>query len=511
MANLKTYTISKKVGKQTFKEENVTDISFGKWLINQKINNRNNHLKSNGNWIRRNKNDLSFHYIDTTKPKWFTVVDEWKSYSDYAYTSSGLNSLQRECLIIDDDGNSFGQETLNAINKTPIIINYQRVKPNGHSQTGILIYPIHVRHAKTLHRNVVNQMQVFTSNEWKYVKTWSKFLKKEEIICSKKINKKTLIDMNKLYLTTVRLLNNNFCGDLGFTGFCQQNPFSIADEGKTTWFDETHRYRLGTIFCILLEHTINKTFEFKKKSSSPRTFGNSSIDYIIVENKEEIEQINNKLITLSVQFNENYRKSIDGAIFKYIAEVKQYCYRKNKELTTKYALKCILNRSDITKDYSFKDIVEHTTHCVDYINSHFNPKLIGYTIEQRRLGSMIKKVNSLKKWFDIKALKEMGLTNITIAKNLGINEKTVRRLLNKTVEDFDIDSLIDSVSSIKKYRDLYMFLIETVMKLKYSDVRVNEMNEDERLQYENIRCRAEHIRNTILVRNNNNVLMQKVS
>lgn len=479
-----SYDVSKQVGKKTFHAKKVSSVDEGKSIIKSKINNCKSYLKSNGNHIRKNKADPKFIYVDTSK--YNKLVDEWIDYSDYAYTSCGLNSLQREVIIIDCDDVDYGKKTLEEINKTNIVYNYQRTKPNGHSQLGIYIEKIFVRHARSFKRNVLAQNEIFTKEEWEYVQNFADFLKKESVVVSPKINDDTLIDVNRLYLTTVRLLNNNMNGDLGFTGYCCQNPYSSADEGNTVWYNKEHSYKIGELFVLSLKNTVNKIFDFKKRNYSSSTYsGNvTESDFIIEENLDDVDST---LSLLAERFETAYQKSIDGAIFKFVAGVKNFCYRNKKQLTYSYALKSIFQRKDITKDYDYNSIVEHVLNCVDYINEHFDPKKMTFTKEQKELGTKVRKVESLKKWFDIQALLNKGLTHKEIAKELGICTKTIQRLSKLTINDFDIEGLEESLCGITKYKDLYKTLINTVKNIAYNDTEKEILNvaDNAETKYEN--------------------------
>lgn len=437
----------------------VTSVEEGKKEIKIKENNIKFYLRRNGNYVRRNKNDEKFMFVNTND--YDSIFEEWTDYCDYAYTSCGKNSKEREVIIVDCDDEDYGKKTLELFNETPITLNYQRIKKNGHSQTAIFIEKVFVKNP-SLNRRTTCQSDIFTEEQWNFVTTYEQFLRSQEIVCSKYINNKTLIDVNRLYLSTVKLLNANFNGDLGFTGYCCQNPYSNADEGTTTWFNKDHKYKLGELFCLTLEHTVSRTLKVvRSKKNNTKTNTNKPYYEIIGEEKKEV---NEELSKISKQINEAYKNSIDGAIFKYITELKNFTYRKGNKLTVKYALKAILNRKDITKDYAYTDIEEHVSNSVDYINKHFNPSLAGYTDKQRILSNSVRKVESLKTWFDIKRLKNKGYTHKQISLELGISTKTVQRLIKKEYEDFDIESLKENLSSIKKYRDYFEFLIRTVEK-----------------------------------------------
>lgn len=464
--------VIKHIGNKKIKSNIVSSLEEGKKEIRVKEDNIKSYLKRNGNYIRKNKDDDKFTFINTTKYK--SVFEEWIDYSDYAYTNCGKNSRERECIIIDCDDSDFGFKTNSLLNKTPIIYNYQRTKENGHSQTAIFIDKVYVRNP-SFKRKVVCQSEIFSSKQWNYIIKYEDFIRKQEIFCSPKTNEKTLIDVNRLYLTTVKLLNANFNGDLGFTGYCCQNPYSNADNGSVTWIDMNHKYSLADIFCIALEHTVNKTLNQVRKAHAHnnRTVTKELKEYYEVIEEEQI-LVKEQLSNISKNITDAYKNSIDGAIFKFIADLKSYTYRCGKKLTYQYAMVSILKRKDITKDYDYLSIEEHVLNSVDYINEHFNPSLSTYTDTQRNLSDTVRKVESLKKWFEIKSLLRKGYSHKEIAKRLDISTKTVQRLSKKTYEDFDVESLKESLAHIKKYRDLYRFLIRTVEK--------NQVNENTDIQ-----------------------------
>lgn len=472
-----SYDVSLKVGKRTYSAKDVETVEEGKREISKKLNNQKKYLKGNGNWVRVNKEDSSFSFVNTTQ--YNSLLEEWRDYYEYAYTSCGLNVLEREMAIIDCDDSDFGEKMVSLINKTPIIFNYVRRKPNGHSQIGIFLKKVVVRN-RSFKRRTVCQSEVFTSEEWEFAKTFIEFLQKD-IILSPKINENTIIDVNRLYLTTVRLLNNNFNGDLGFTGFCCQNAYSNADGATTEWMDKEHCYSLGSLFCTSLKYALDKEFNFKKKSA-PKSAGlHTQNDYIIVE-KENVDNMKKSLAKLSKKFDTAFRKSIDFAIFEFVCGLKSYCYRnKIKTLSYEFALKSIKERKDITKDYDECSIEQHTINAVDYVNEHFNPKKNGLSREQKMLGKYVKKAESLLNWLDVMGLKEGGLSRKEIAKKTNLCERQVQRLSHKTIEDFDIEAIEKSIKNIKKYQDLYGHALQEAKKMLTAEESEEKPSKEKRM------------------------------
>ena len=474
MENAPILDVKKRINSRAFAHSGpCSSAEEGKKIVNEKINKQIKWRRQNGNHVRKDKASLKFDFIKTSGV-YRSLVDEWKDLDGYAYTSCGLNSCEREVVIIDCDGTDFGKSTLDKLGKTEIIPNYQRIKENGHSQTGIFIDRIYVKTWEKFVRKTVHQSEVFTDEQWKFVSAWEDFLRRESILCSPKMNESTLVDVNRLYLTTVRLLNNNFSGDLGFTGYCCQNPYSYADGAENVWFDHSHKYSLGELFTISLKVAVNKIFDFKKKkrsnSSVPSTTRSDS-DYIVEENKGYIAK---KLNKLSNKFETAYQKSIDGAIYRFLCGVKNYCFRNDRRFTYSYAMACIADRKDITKDYDWPSIQEHVENCVEHINENFDPKKMGWSKEQKELGRAVQSIESLRKWMNIVPMKAKGMTNRAIAERLGISTKTVQNLLKKTIEDFDVDKLSEAVKGIGKYKDLYLFLVGLLQNKRENVVAVFE-------------------------------------
>ena len=141
-----------------------------------------------------------------------------------------------------------------------------------------------------------------------------------------------------------------------------------------------------------------------------------------------------------------------------------------------------------------------------------------FTKEQKELGTKVRKVESLKKWFDIQALLNKGFTHKEIAKELGICTKTIQRLSKLTINDFDIEGLEESLCGITKYKDLYETLINTVKNVAYNNTEkeILYVVDNAETKYENngiarflINDYIKETNNTIYVTNPMSIKMKK--
>ena len=466
---MEMFQVNAQIKNKTYHSSKVSSVIDGLNECEQKRRNQINYLKAkvkkNGMYIRKDKTS-AFEPIVTND--FLYLRDCWKDYADWTYTASGLNVKQREVVIIDCDDTDFGKKMLELIEESNIKFNYIRVKPNGHAQIGIFIDRVDVR-TRNLERNTRKQSEsnLFTAEQWDYIKTyWSSFLEETHISLSKYVNDDCVIDINRLYLTVVQLLNLNMNGDLCYTGYCCQNAYSTTDGATVTWYDEFHKYTIGELFVESLKYSVNKNLKIKRERKAYERKEHKSLidDYSVETIEVEDKVIEQSVIQeLTKKITDAYRNSIDHSIFEKVAYCKKVCYKKNVPLTFEYAIKSIKNEGkSLTKDYTDIDITNHVMNSVEYINEFFDIEKAGFNDCERRISLVVRDVQSLQKWVEIKNLKEQGLTQTKIATELGINTKTVYRLLKKSFEDWKVEELLMELPKVEKYKEEYEFLLSLV-------------------------------------------------
>ena len=153
------------------------------------------------NLVKKSKDSKPTHK-NTTQFK--CLIDEMKYYKDMEYICTGLNSFERELVIIDCDGTDFGYRTFQILKQYNLIPHAMKVKPNGHSQFFLFIEKYEIGKGwfdKSTGRKKYKEVY-YEENYYK----WKKLTHLINIICN---------------------------GDIGFTGYNCQNPF--YENGDTTF------------------------------------------------------------------------------------------------------------------------------------------------------------------------------------------------------------------------------------------------------------------------------------
>jgi len=159
----------------------------------QSYENQRGCFRTNFNQIRYDKNS-KFSRVST---KHFnSLIEEMKFYSDKEYICAGLNSHEREVVIIDCDSDDFGAKTFSLLKRYNIIPHFIKTKSNGHSQFFFFIEKYYI------------------SKGW--------FDGPET---NRKYHEDYYKDNHLKWKRLIKMMNVLFNGDIGFTGYNCQNPF----------------------------------------------------------------------------------------------------------------------------------------------------------------------------------------------------------------------------------------------------------------------------------------------
>lgn len=159
----------------------------------QKYENQRGCYRTYFNQVRYDKNS-KFEKVSTKH--FSSLIDEMKFYSDREYICAGLNSHERECVIIDRDSEDFGKYTFQLLKQWNILPHFIKVKPNGHSQFFFFIEKFNIS------------------------KGWFEGSKH-----SREYHEEYYPEEHTKWKRLIKLMNVYFGGDVGFTGYNCQNPF----------------------------------------------------------------------------------------------------------------------------------------------------------------------------------------------------------------------------------------------------------------------------------------------
>lgn len=172
------------------KECNIQRIKGEKYYKSrQSYERQRGYFRMHFNQVREDKTS-KYHKVCTKD--FNSLIDEMQYYSNMEYICAGLNSFEREVVVVDCDDEDFGEKTYSLLKMAHLEPHFIKRKPNGHSQFFFFIQKFFI--GEGVFSNTGYYEQDFVNEHW-----WWKWLTKH---------------MNVL-----------FNGDAGYTGYNCQNPF----------------------------------------------------------------------------------------------------------------------------------------------------------------------------------------------------------------------------------------------------------------------------------------------
>lgn len=172
----------------------------------QSLMNQQGYFRLCYNQVRKDKSTTKFTKIKTAG--YNSLLQEMYEYNNNEYICAGLNSFEREVVVVDNDDDSFGKTTMNSLNILGLVPHCQKVKPNGHSQTYFFIEKYHIGSAGFLNGKYYENDNFENHEKWKRL---------------------------------TKMMNYLFDGDLGYTGYNCQNPLYI-NANVTSYKNITKKY-----------------------------------------------------------------------------------------------------------------------------------------------------------------------------------------------------------------------------------------------------------------------------
>ncbi len=379
----------------------------------QALINQQGYFRAYFNQIRKDKSTTKFKKIKTAS--YDSLLQEMYEYNDNEYICAGLNSFEREVVVVDNDDDSFGKTTLASLKALGLEPHCQKVKANGHSQTYFFIEKYRIGFAGFINGKYYENDNFENHEKWKRL---------------------------------TKMMNYLFDGDLGYTGYNCQNPLyinanvtSYRNIIKLYTFDELYNFCLSKLSDIenldlFLKKMRSISMKDKKHTKVEKEY---EIIYIFKDKNKQSIQINsvnnNKIITSN---DIDVEATIDNAIKeqeKYINErifisCCKTCksFYQNGQLS--YSNFDYISRTaykdftevDFADGYACQELINRIRNDVrQIIYNNLSNKIdwdkVGYTNKQRELSL---KIRRNKKYERIQKIEKI-LIQTTTANNNKIN------------------------------------------------------------------------------------------
>lgn len=155
----------------------------------QAYDNQRGFFRAYFNQVRENK-EAKYKKVDTRK--FNRLIEEMVYYNNMEYICAGLNSFEREVVVIDCDDEDRGEKTLKLLEIANLEPHLMKIKPNGHSQFYFFIEKFYIGEARFKNGKYYENDFYDNHQKWKWLN---------------------------------RRINILFNGDVGYTGYNCQNPF----------------------------------------------------------------------------------------------------------------------------------------------------------------------------------------------------------------------------------------------------------------------------------------------
>jgi len=437
-------------------------IIYKTYKSEQALLNQQGYFRAYFNQIRKDKSTTKFKKIKTSG--YDSLLQEMYEYRDNEYICAGLNSFEREVLVIDNDDETFGKSTLDALASFGLVPHCQKVKPNGHSQTYFFIEKYRIGSAG------FKDGKYYENDFFENHESWKRLTK---------------------------MMNYLFNGDLGYTGYNCQNPLYI-NANVTSYRNITKKYTFDELynFCLSKLSDIENLDLFLKKmrkiSMSNKHNIKNEKEYEIIyifknkqSNQSSINSVNNNKVitsddidveaTIDNAINEQ-EKYINERIFISCCKTCKSFYQNgqlsysNFDYISKTAYKDF-TEVDFADGYACQELINRIRNDVRQIiynnlNNKINWDKVGYTNKQRELSL---KIRRNKKYERIQRIENILIQINSVNNNKVITSKKTNKRLTKN----DIEKYVKAELHIKYGIDVG---ITTIKK----DIKEIENNKDKK-------------------------------
>ena len=365
------------------------------------------------NQVRKDKSTTKFKKVKTSG--YDSLLQEMYEYKDNEYICAGLNSFEREVVVVDNDDESFGKTTMNSLNALGLVPHCQKVKSNGHSQTYFFIEKYRIGSAGFMDGKYYENDFFESHEKWKRL---------------------------------TKMMNYLFDGDLGYTGYNCQNPLYV-DANVTSYRNISKLYTFDELynFCLEKMSDVDNLDEFLKKmtkiSKKDKHSTKNDKEYEIIyiykdkEDKQsiQIKPFNNNKVNFS---NIDIEATMDNAITEQEKYINQRIFISCCKTCKSFYQNGKLSYENLDyisrtcyKDFTEVDFaVDYTCQClIDRIRNDvrqiiYNNMIgkmdwnkVGYTDKQRELSL---KIRRNKKYERIQKIEKI-LTSINSVNNNKVN------------------------------------------------------------------------------------------
>lgn len=406
----------------------------------QSYENQREFFRKNFNQVRENKK-AKYTKVDTREFQ--HLIEEMIRYEHMEYICAGLNSFEREVVVIDCDDEDRGKKTLELLKIANLEPHLMKVKPNGHSQFYFFIKKFYIGECNFINGKYYENDFYDNHQKWKWLN---------------------------------RMMNVLFNGDVGYTGYNCQNPFykdaevyefrslnnlytvdELCDKvNELLSNQEILHYVNETICKFYSERKINKTVtkqiltrvhfldeeEAERLAEESREELKRKLKEIAenrkVTNKEEVEQLINEIEYIS-------ENSINKRIFVLCSQVCKSFWKRH-----------LLHDKDC-----FEEIINT---CLS--NWNYQDNALGYTFYElkQRITNDVRQIQ-YKDLHNTMLWHKVGYTNIQREKSLQTRRKSMTLKRKRIMSIFN-----DNIHEFKKmsFSNILKFIVAEY-KLSYNE------------------------------------------
>ena len=398
-------------------------------------------FKLNFNQVRTNKETTQFKKIKTSD--YDSLLQEMQDQNQYEYICAGLNSYEREVVVIDSDDITFGKATLDKLNQVGLVPHCQKIKNNGHSQTYFFIEKYNIGKGYFDNNGAFKEVDY----EYKHL-VWKRLTK---------------------------LINFLFEGDICYTGFNCQNPLYV-NANTVSYRNINKLYTVDELYHFCLSH-------FTKVDDLD--------DYLSFLRKQALslkpkhkEQIENDIKTVIV-----FRNKIDNGQSVDVKDIQTFTEQATdhfldaceKTINERIFILCcqICKSFKMRNALNFDNFDEISRTCYKNFNAQDYAK--GYSCNEliKRIRDDIREI-ILKDRYNQMLWTKVGYTNIQRQKSLETrkNKKEQIKQIIKSMHTIITTFQMSEMSEIKKAYKIVDLLKEQNIKVSYKTV-INYLKEIE--------------------------------
>ena len=427
----------------------------------QSYENQKGYFRLHFNQVRENKTSK---YKKVCTEAFNFLIEEMKFYSKMEYICAGLNSFERECVVVDCDDTDSGAKSFRLMKEKNLFPHFIKIKPNGHSQFFFFIEKFFIGTAGFNNGEYYEIDYTEQHEKWKWL--------------TKRIN----------------LLFN---GDAGYTGYNCQNPFfedgeviavKPLDELYTvdSLVNEINGFLSDPVTLDYVNSELRKYYSERKQNSTEKVKREIKKIHFLDEELREVllqssqEELKQKLLELHSkkeiiekiddvveELLKLKQDSINKRIFVLVSQIcKSFKIRgllHNKKYFDEIVRTCLQNwfHQDNAVGYTFyqlKKRIQHDIYCIQVkdLNNEMQWDKVNYTDIQRekslatRRKIMISKRKKVYKIFNDNTEK-FNKASLDYVFNFIVSE--YKRLYDESISYSTVRNYL-----IKQYKNILLYI-----------------------------------------------------